>query len=439
MPPPRGAPRPPPPQSPANPDHSNITISTSQTDDYRPRHRFYNATFFLHRVSPLYLGPDDNPDLDPPPTTISEPRLRAVAQRLRDVLVGDVVRGVEVGLSATDSDSAKTIANMGSLEAVMVRPVEAADLLDVSLDKMKDQYQEDEENLELVESWRALEARVRRKQGLAVELVYEHSRSVALLLPNLSRSSALVPSAAENEGKQGQFLWLPVMLMRMPALIRAAVTRFLEAEFDCKVSPSRCGTRTMVGGLERWMETMARNKKEQHKDLLVGVGFNTLTMMPRQTVERGPEEMEKPGLRTIDIILPWSNLPIFWKEGKRIEQEDMERRYKEGGVGFKDSASTLAGKRGLREEGWDWRDEIQQPFFEALSVYTKRVTEISLFHPAVRIIKVACSGFVMGDERIKIFPTMDRAAVVDLLGILCEKSVLQQLLPMDIRPFDIDN
>ncbi|KAK4677616.1 hypothetical protein QC764_300350 [Podospora pseudoanserina] len=415
----------------ANPDHSNITISTSPTDDYRPRYRFYNNTFSLHRVSPLYLGPepDHSGGADPPPITIGPAQLRLVAQRLRDVLVGDVTRGVEVGLTAADSDSASKIANsMGSLEVVVVRPVEAADLLDVSLEKMKDQYRQDEGSQELVRSWHALEARVKGKLGLAIELVYEHSMGLAFLLPDLSKSSALAPGAADDETGTGRFLWLPVMLMRMPAPVRVAVTQFLEREFDCKISPTRFGTRTMVGGLERWMETLERNKKEQEKDLLVAVGFNTVAMMPRQmvAVEGGKEELNKPGLATIDVIIPWSKLIPFWKRGKEMEEGEMRRRYEEGGVEYKASAVTLAGKQGMREEGWGWRSEVHQPFLEALSMYTKRTIAMGLFHPAVRIVKVGCSGFTAAEGRLKIFPTMDRAGVVDLLAMLCEKAVSQQ-------------
>ncbi|KAK0736312.1 centromere subunit L [Apiosordaria backusii] len=226
------------------------------------------------------------------------------------------------------------------------------------------------------------------------------------------------------------------MLMRMPPPLKSVVADFLSAEFDCKISPSRIGTRTLAGGLERWVGTLGRNKREQKKDLLVVLGFNVLSMLPKKKVddaqeagEEKEEGKEKQGLNTVDVIIPWNDLLKFARIGRMIEQDEIERRYEDGGVGygreFRETRQALAGK--LREEGWEWRDEGQQPFTEALSEYLKKIMALKLFHPAVRIVKVACSGFVMAEGKFKIFETMDRVAVVDLLGSMCEKAMVQEI------------
>ncbi|KAK4180664.1 kinetochore complex Sim4 subunit Fta1-domain-containing protein [Triangularia setosa] len=442
MPPQRAQAPPPQPSSPAttaNPDQSNITISTTQSDADPARYQFYGTTFTLHRVSRLFLGLQLH-KVDSTPT-LSESRLRTLAQRLRDVLVGDVVRGVEVGLGATESsdiDSRNSMGRMGSLEAVVMKRLDAGDLLDVNLERLQEQRSEDDDGggggEDVAVLWASLKGRLEGKQGLAIELVYENSVCVALLLPDLSSQS----SSSTANRHRGPFLRLPLMLMRMPTALKAVVTEFLAAEFDCKVSPSRIGTRTMVGGLERWIGTIGMNKMEQKKDMLVALGFNVSPMLPKKKLDEGQEagggnggHKEKPGLATIDVIIPWQDLSHFVKAGQEIEQDEIERRYEEGGVGYgaklKEQREALTGRLAgrLREEGWEWRDKGQQPFTEALAEYTNNIMALKLFHPAVRVVKVACSGFVMAEGKLKIFETMDRAAVVDLLGVMCEKAMVQ--------------
>src|ERR1700761_9004372 len=75
----------------------------------------FNTSFSTYRVSPLYVGGK---------RALDDARLHVLAQRLRATLVGDVVRGVEVGLDGGGEDL-----NLGALERVELRWVEAAALL----------------------------------------------------------------------------------------------------------------------------------------------------------------------------------------------------------------------------------------------------------------------------------------------------------------------
>src|SRR3569833_4263703 len=76
---------------------------------------FLNTTFSLHRISPLFLGSEP----------LTSARLRLLASRLRDTLVGDVVRGVEVGLEGDD----RTMGSAGALEAVGIEWTPVASIL----------------------------------------------------------------------------------------------------------------------------------------------------------------------------------------------------------------------------------------------------------------------------------------------------------------------
>ncbi|KAK4202327.1 kinetochore complex Sim4 subunit Fta1-domain-containing protein [Triangularia verruculosa] len=437
MPPRRGQPPPPSPTTAsANPDQSNITISTTQTDADPATFKLYDVTFTLHRVSPLFLGSHD--------TSLSKKRLHTLAQRLRDVLVGDVVRGVEVGLgtaaASSGDDNGNPLARLGSLDAVVMRSVDVCDLLDASLERLQEQFEYGAHGEDPTELWKKLKGRLQGKQGLTIELVYESGLCEALLLPDLSGSQSTPSSSlwssssaaalgGKTDGKERPFLCLPLMLMRMPSPLKSVVSEFLAAEFDCKVSQCRLGTRTMMGGLERWMQTLGKNKTEQQKDLLVAFGFDILPLLPKLDVAEGPADKAKLGLNTADVIIPAQKLPVFLQHGQGMEQDEIARRYEEGGVRYEIEPQTeqqLLARR-LKEEGWGWVDEGQQPFTQALSRYVKFMLKLELFHPAVRVIKVACSGFVVVEGRIKIFRTMDRAAVVDWLGLLCERAMVQQI------------
>lgn len=78
----------------------------SSIADENDPHPLYNTAYNLHRLSPLYTGSYS-------PFTSSQ--LEKYARSLRDILAGEVLRGVRVGL-ADDDDS--TLARVGGLQSV---------------------------------------------------------------------------------------------------------------------------------------------------------------------------------------------------------------------------------------------------------------------------------------------------------------------------------
>src|ERR1700730_8924490 len=64
----------------------------------------YSGTFIVHRVSPLFHSN----------ITLDNAALRQYASQFRDVLTGEVLRGVRVGLAADE----ETLARVGALKNV---------------------------------------------------------------------------------------------------------------------------------------------------------------------------------------------------------------------------------------------------------------------------------------------------------------------------------
>ncbi|KAK1765964.1 kinetochore complex Sim4 subunit Fta1-domain-containing protein [Phialemonium atrogriseum] len=437
------------PDSPAPSDNSQPTASSSSSfASSPPPPPFYNTTFTTHRVSPLHLGA--NP--------LTAARLRALANRLRDVVVGDVVRGVEVGLEgAGDDDAAAAMPRAGALELVDIRWVAVGAVLGGGLDDDADtdgagggrrrrspsrELGNDAREAEVV-GWHGHGlGRLARARALHVELRYENSLCTALLLPALGVEGDGAAAAGAADGYAGPFVEMPLLLMRMPALLRPVVIDFLCTTFDCRVSPLRLGTRSLVAGLERWMGASAGGVVD--KDVVLGLGFSAPVV---EAGDMGKDEAAEAGraglgLRAVDVIVSAAELDRFCSAGERVAGEPAREASRRKAGWEEDPAKRrrLAGR--LYEEGWEWRrggdggggrTGAGQPFVEALGWYLDRHLALNLFDPRVRVTRIACGGFVMSEGRVKIFAperggdaamSVERrmGAVVDLLGILLEKA-----------------
>lgn len=399
---------------------------------------FYNTTFSAHRVSPLYLGSE--------PLTAN--RLQSLAQRLRDRLVGDVVRGVEVGLGLDREDSG--IGRAGALEKVDIRWVGVADVLHIS--------REDAEHL--LGSRHVEGGDGTKKAALHISLRYEMTSCTALMFPPLAsdgeqtaagRPTRFSVSAGgehddemdwEDSVNPAHFLSLPLLLLRMPVPLKAVVSDFLSAAFDCRVSPMRLGTRSLVRSWESWIRLAGLpSRGPLAKDMVLSLGF---CVPPASNAAPVPPEQDRDlGLKSVDAIIPAAELHRFVAAGKRLAATGNQRTASAawGWEGDVRKRRRLAGR--LYEEGWEWRAPSSdadsgeppdgQPFTEALACYLKEHLALDLFHPGVRVVKVACGGFVMSETRLKVFtPTSSgeteagslaqTGAVWELLAGLVEKA-----------------
>ncbi|GAB1318374.1 Kinetochore complex Sim4 subunit Fta1-domain-containing protein [Madurella fahalii] len=411
------------PDSPS-PDEQSTSEPDESSDSPLP---FYNTTFSAHRVSRLYVGRE--------PLTAS--RLRILSQRLRERLIGDVVRGVEVGLGPDGDDP--VMGRAGPLESVEMRWVSVAAVLGISQERGDQHLGPDGMELEGedADDRHRTASELHGAKALQVSLRYETASCTALLLPSLKREENKADAAHtrfsvasvddmdwEQSVDPGHFLSLPLLLLRMPAPLKTIIGDFLSTTFDCRVSPMRLGTRSLVRSWEAWITTAGvPSRGPLGKDVVISLGFH-VPPAPDKMAASSRDEVtatsdHQLGLKSIDVIIPASELRWRW-------EEDLKERRR------------LAGR--FFEEGWGWRAAtggdggeaipVQQPFTEALACYLKEHLGLNLFHPGVRVIKIACGGFAMSEGRLKVFaPTYlgeagagQRSAVLELLRDLAEKA-----------------
>ena len=284
-----------------------------------------------------------------------------------------------------------------------------------------------------------LVARGGRHRALHISIAYQEGECSGILLPPLSgqdgddlwRRPQAGPGFSLNPGAgadaaggvpdagPGPFLDLPVLMLRMPPALKLVVTQFLETAFDCRVSPLHLGTRSLVQSLETWARWFGLPSRGPFaKELLVTLAFYIAPPPAGGGVDGGDEPAEHSlGVKSVDVMIPAIDLPKMVAAGKSLESQPLTVTVSSGGAhapGWKDSPEKrrqLAGR--LHEEGWAWRRQdksrsgeggppLAQPFTEALGAYLKEHLALDLFHPGVRITKVACCGFVMTEGRLKV-------------------------------------
>ncbi|KAI1503382.1 kinetochore complex Sim4 subunit Fta1-domain-containing protein [Biscogniauxia marginata] len=472
-------------------DHEDGNERDSNSDDESPPPglRFYNTTFSTYRVSPLYTGTSAvvGKQQHQSPSILSSPQaLQTLSKRLRDTLVGDVVRGVQVGLGP---DSDVTLGRTGALAKVEWRWVGVDSLLGYGAASDRMRRAKEREGSQDLGSNRTgddddgkLSAKggsgdMRKQRALCLSLQYENANFSAFLLPDLSEGSEKSqgsegpgPSWTWQTGKpidepiderRSSFIHLPLLLLRMPAPLKSIIVDFLSSTFDCRINPLRLGTRTLVRSWETWLSRARDNTIL--KDAAITLGFHIEPLeeaglrIPQgssaadssaeaQIPEKGNEDGEKAeaiqlGLKAVDIIVPAGEVRRFARVGEETHRQrdnyhhtntnnnSRKRRAEGADPALGDEKKKRQRPRkpagGRDEEGWEWRgpshpgldlpshdtkgkerekETFDQPFTEALAVYLEHHLALDMFHPGVRVLRVACDGFVLSESRVKIFP-----------------------------------
>jgi hypothetical protein len=375
---------------------SNASDSIPDPEDDEPTPPFFNTTFSTHRVSPLYVGPEQ----------LTTPRLETLARRLRDTLVGDVVRGIQIGLESTDTPSGQ----VGPLKSVKLRWFRANTVLG---DEVGGAGHDVEDSV-----WDSLAES--QKQGLWIEILHENAAYIALLLPSVGDAAKrTVPTWQMQPGGQAEshsnveeshFIHLPLLLLRMPLPLKNVIGEWLSVTFDCRVSKLALGTRTLVHVWEDWIRTVG--VRSNGPDFVITLAFNAPLPDPGIDEEEGESkkvgdsaEDTKPGLRSVDITIQPQDLRRFVRAGKGLTQ-----RPKVGsGASWENDVRQrrrLAG--GNSDDGWAWLSResgtaaSSQPFTDALARYLDHHLALNLFHPSVRIVQISCGGFVLASGRLKV-------------------------------------
>lgn len=481
----------------SSPSHSSSSLVSGGHDDNHYLTPFLNTTFSTHRLSPLYIGSQP----------LTQDRIQALSHRLRDFLVGDVVRGVEVGLDRPADDGAMSRA--GALESVSISWIMPDGLVGSHPGQRRQQDGPEPDpsparggsgdhqlgDTTGLNTGTGLWLPPGRTKGIQISLQYEHAECAALLLPSAEDGANPVqdmPAAVEQApsapdplldfapGRPVEndpaFLHLPLLLMRMPAPLKAAIIVFLSRTFDCRVSPLSLGTRSLVRALEKWTgELGGGTHADSAKDVVLTLGFCAPTVMRcrrwRQLKEQQHQQQDIPqdeqteleedaseasesalGVKSIDVIIPNADLVRLLRAGKAREAAKDETssqtrdRRKRAGAQFRDPYIEAKRRKfggDKDEEGWTWRQRPAaaehsgsppQPFTDALAQYVLQHLALDMFHPAVRISKVACGGFVLSEGRVKIFgvpPSVDadrgipdakQTATWGVLNVLLDKA-----------------
>ncbi|KAF5016934.1 hypothetical protein F66182_11227 [Fusarium sp. NRRL 66182] len=353
-----------------SPARSVETASDNVNDDSIPP--FYNTTFSTHRVSPLHIGK----------ARLTTQRLLALAGRLRDTLVGDVVRGIQLRLEATDT----SMGQVGALKGIRIDWFRASTFLGEDVNYSELEVPRGDQS-DLPDD---------QKQGLWISIQHENAAYAAILLPGLSGS----PSSQLGEN-QDRFLHLPLLLMRMPQQLKSIVADWLAASFDCRVSRVALGTKTILGVWESWVANNGLD--DRGSDFTVTLAFNAPLPVNDGATAIGNEQSQgeqtlAPGLRSIEITISSQDLRRFVRAGEKSHAPE-DASWK----GDARERRRLAG--GNTDDGWAWRTKEtsrSSPFTEALGSYLHHHLALNLFHPSVRVTQISCAGFVLGQGRVKI-------------------------------------
>ncbi|KYK61918.1 hypothetical protein DCS_03063 [Drechmeria coniospora] len=362
------------------------THDEADSDDSVPP--VFNTTFSTHRVSPLYVGPGG----------LTTARLELLAHRLRDTLVGDVVRGIQVAVEASDTP----MGQVGTLRSVSIRWFQPSSF--VMAGSAEGFLDGDDGGNQLPDV---------EQKGLSIELRHENASYRAILLPSFSAHSEVRPTPrwAMPQGNEaadaGHFVELPLLLLRMPQALKAVLGGWLATTFDCRVSKLVLGTKTLVGVWESWIKTAGVSSKGP--DFVFTLSFHAAPA--RVAGEDATAETEH-GLRTLEVTVAPTDLRRFLRAGDADGPlNGLDRAASASWAGDGRERRRLAG--GNVDDGWAWRtlDEApKHPFTEALARYLDRHLALNLFHPSVRVVQISCGAFVLAQSRLKLVKLGDVTA-----------------------------
>ena len=302
-------------------------------DDVLEPYPLYNTTFTLHRVSPLYTGssyPLDN---------IS---LQQHARRFRDVLAGDILRGVRVRLAPEDD----ALARVGALQSVTW------------------QVLVDEERWNMDEETRAdTTLGLGTERGILIQISYEKAdyRAIFLRVPaKEDRDDGSIPRlGGEREG----FQYFPLLLTRMPAELRETFTDFLSTTFDARVSVLHISGTHLTAALEKYISDCSVGEDGEVVDLVESSRTLMKVIMDVQVLI-GFDVVTSRSLQTVDFHIGKEDIPRLVQKGKKTGRQ-------------KDRDS---------------------PFMEALEAFSKANLALNMRHESLRILRIACGAFVLGVE-----------------------------------------
>ncbi|KAK2786696.1 hypothetical protein FQN52_007704 [Onygenales sp. PD_12] len=343
--------------------------------------QLFTTSWTLHRLSPLYHGKDCDTLLD------NAKGLKLYADRLRDLLRGDVFRGVQVGvegLGAADDALSKA----GPLRACKwdVLPTWS-------------HWNEEESLLEDPEQTAYVVA-PEVSAGILVTLEYE----------NITYKAALLTGPDGYHDTQKDVTFLPLLVTRLPNSLRQTFISFLASNFDTRCSLLRLPSSFLCASFENYLSTLNRESTSSSRAFVEKVIKET-----QLTISFPPPI--SPSLKSLDVLIPRESVSAFYTHGSKIIADNTQA-----------SRPQTRGKKRLYPNVIDGSVDHgpSAPFLAALSAYVdsnlamkldisdfgREPTDTETKH--VRLSKVSCGAFVLGSEgRMKLLANPGRVVPFD--------------------------
>ncbi|RFU30312.1 hypothetical protein B7463_g6025, partial [Scytalidium lignicola] len=301
----------------------------------QPPYPLYSTTFTIHRISPLYVGSG---------TVLDNESLAQYARHFRDLLAGDVLRGVRVGLAPDDD----TLSRVGSLGTVTWR---------ILGEEEEWEARGDDTQVDLDDSTMNPTGR----RGILVKVHYEKAEYTAILLRAVDEGDS-DESILETEG-EGEFELFPLLLTRMPNSLRDTFTGFLASTFDTRVSSLHLGGAYLVDAFEKYISDLLTTEDGRVLDRTDGDSLSKKVIRDVQLLVGFDLPSGMMSLKTMDI---------------HIAGEDVPGMLSRGGKGNNHGSDT--------------------PFMNALTAYIGAHLAMNLKHDRVKLLRIACAAFVLGSE-----------------------------------------
>ena len=332
-------------------------------------HPFLNATYSLHRLSPLYKFPtlDVSEHLSPTkqsPNQRKQSPFKAHERALTNLLKGEVLRGVNVAKGdATLDEEHGEMGKLGRFKGCKWRLVPTlAALREYNIEQaLRENEDDDDEEEEAMEGvW--VEAIKERGDVAGVEVSFNYQRGVGGYV-------AYLIGPPQNE--DGEFTKLPLVLTRLPKLLMDVLFEYLAATFD---------TLALSMGV---VESTSMMDEE------AGAGW--LGEMLEMYVEQTKEWVDK------DITLTY-RMPPGLGSGVKVITVGLEKRdipgFRNYGMGLVPHVTRNSKKRKREGDGDLKQSRRKGPFLLAVEKHMEG--SMSLDASKLVLTKITCGGFVVG-------------------------------------------
>jgi hypothetical protein len=354
----------------------SIYISIHSTMGYPTPRDLLNTLWAAHRLSPLHHGKESHRCI-----LGNADALKTYATRLQDLLTGDVLRGVQVGLSASITPGDDALAKAGALMGCQWRTIPTW-----SYWNEKERVRLDDGDIDDAAEQQRRPIPLKDIMGILITLEYEYITYKAALLVG--------PDGYSDDGDRKDSTYLPLLLTRMPNPLKQTFISFLSVTFDTYCSALRLPSSFLCDSLESYMASLAAPKnKDTQSSGSSRVILETVMKETQLTLSFGPSI--SPSLRTLDVLIRRETLATFIIDGSRVtSNQRME-------------------------------DKVSSPFLTSLSHYFDKhlAMKIDLNQAWSRqkpenehlwLSKIACGAFVLGMEgRVKLIASPERKASGD--------------------------